>query len=115
MTPSGIETNRAKIMAAAASCRLTGKRSASRPVTRSLRRIERPRSPVATLAIHNPYCSGSERSRLNSARIAAAASCEVCMPSMIWTGSPGVARVMRKVISETTTRTSGTWISLRPR
>ena len=102
-------------MPAKASCRLIGSRSAISVVTGSLSRIERPRSPVTTLAIHSPYCSGNERSRLNSSRIAFAASGEVCMPSMIVTGSPGVARVMAKVISDTTSRTSGTWIRRRPR
>jgi hypothetical protein len=110
-----MEMASATSMAARASCRLTGKRSASSELTVSLSRIDRPRSPVTTLATHRAYCTGSERSRLNSSRILAAASGEVCMPSMICTGSPGVARVIRNVISETTSRTSGTCTNRRPR
>ena len=53
------------------------------------------------------YWTGTGRSRLNSRRIAAAASGELCIPNMICTGSPGVARVTAKIVSDTTSRTSG--------
>ena len=113
--PSGTDTSSANAMAAAASSRLIGSRSPSRLTTVWLSRMERPKSPWTSLPTQSAYCTGTGRSRLNSVRMAAAASGEVCVPSMICTGSPGVARVTRKMVSETTSRTSGTCSSRRER
>jgi len=111
-TPSGTATATATSSATSVSSMVAGRRSAMTSKTGRRWKKEMPKSPVSALPrkIRNRVASGRSRPR-SWRRLAACSAVARWSASMISTGSPGVSAIIRKTMTLTPSRTTGSWTS----
>ena len=114
ITPTGIPTRMAMSIANAVSSRVAGNRVSSSVVTGRPVTMESPRSPLRASLRKSPYWTKIGLSRPMFSLICWTCSWVACWPSMIWAGSPGMARTMKNTTIDTPSSTGMICKILRP-
>ena len=93
MTPAGTATQLASSTATSTIWAETQKRCRISGSTACCDEIDWPKSPLTTLPIQMPNCTGSDWSRPRRARRSARLAGVARSPSINWAGSPGINRI----------------------